>query len=84
MVVKGEWGGSGMDGKFGVSRCKLIHLEWINNRVLLYSTGNYIQSPGTDHDGRNIKKEYIYRFKNIYLSYFAVQQKLAHYKSTIL
>ena len=32
---------SGMDGEFGVSRCKLLHLEWISNEVLLYSTGNY-------------------------------------------
>ena len=41
-------GGSGMDWEFGVSRCQLLHLEWISNEVLLYSTGNYIQSPGID------------------------------------
>ena len=35
-------GGSGMDWKFGVSRCKLLHFEWIRNEILLYSTGNYI------------------------------------------
>ena len=29
-----------MDWEFGVGRCKLLHLEWINNKVLLYSTGN--------------------------------------------
>ena len=29
-------GGSGMDGEFGVSRCKLLHLEWISNEILLY------------------------------------------------
>ena len=54
-------GRRGMDWEFGVSRCKLLHLEWITNDVLLYSTGNYIQSPGTDHDGgKNVKKnEYI-------------------------
>jgi len=34
----------------GVGRCKLLHLEWISNEVLLYSTGNYIQSLGTEHD----------------------------------
>ena len=42
--------GSGMDGEFAVSRCKL--LGWISNGVLLYSTGTYFQSLGTDHDGR--------------------------------
>ena len=34
--------GSGMDWEFGVTRCKLLHLVWINNEILLYSTGNYI------------------------------------------
>ena len=43
VVAKGEEGGSGMDGKSGVSRCKLLHLEWVSNGVLLYSTGNYVQ-----------------------------------------
>ena len=47
-----EVGGSGMDWEFGVCRCKLLHLEWISNEVLLYSTGNYIQSLGIEHDGR--------------------------------
>ena len=36
----------------GVSRCKLLHLEWISSEVLLYSTGNYIQSLWIEHDGR--------------------------------
>ena len=52
MVAKGEQGGSGMGGEFGVGRRKLLYLEWINNKVLLYSTGNYIQSLGIKHDGR--------------------------------
>ena len=47
-----EGGGSGMDWESGVSRCKLLHLEWISNEVLLYSTGNSIQSLGIEHDGR--------------------------------
>ena len=42
VVAKREGGGSGVDGEFGVSRCKLLHLEWISNETLLYSTGNYI------------------------------------------
>ena len=31
----------GVEG--GVSRRKLLHIEWINNRVLLYSAENHIQ-----------------------------------------
>ena len=30
-------GGDGMDWEFGTGRCKLLHMEWVNN-ILLYST----------------------------------------------
>ena len=53
-----------MDWEFGVSRCKLLHLEWINNKVLLYSTGNYIQSPGINHRGKEYEKKNVYMCKN--------------------
>ena len=33
VVAKGEERGSGMDREFGVNRCKLLHLEWMNNEV---------------------------------------------------
>ena len=49
---QGERGGSGMDREFGVSRCKLLHLEWISNEVQLNSMGNYLLSLGIEHDGR--------------------------------
>ena len=26
----------GVDGELGVNRCKLLHLEWISNEILLY------------------------------------------------
>ena len=39
----GEWRRVGWE--FGISTCKLLYIEWINNKVLLYSTGNYIQYP---------------------------------------
>ena len=29
------WGGGSGDWEFGVSRCKLLHLEWTDNKVLL-------------------------------------------------
>ena len=38
-------------GVIGVSRCKLSHVEWISNEVLLYSTGNYIQLLVMEQDG---------------------------------
>ena len=51
-------GGGEMDGEFGIRRCKLLNIEWINNKVLLYSTGNYIQSPVINHNGKEYEKEY--------------------------
>ena len=32
---------SRMDREFGDFRCKVLHLEWISNDNMLYSTGNY-------------------------------------------
>ena len=40
---RGRGEGKAMDWEFGIDRCKLLHLKWINNKVLVYSTGNYIQ-----------------------------------------
>ena len=39
----GVWGG--VDWEFGVTGCKLTQVGWINNSVLLFSTGNYTQCP---------------------------------------
>ena len=52
MATKGEEGGSGIDRELAVERHKLLHLEWIGNEILLYSTGSYIESLGIDHGGR--------------------------------
>ena len=56
----GGWGG--LEWEFGVSRCKLLYIGWINNRVLLYSTGNSIQYPEIKHNGKEYKKECIYMY----------------------
>ena len=52
----GDGGGGRMDWEFGVSRCKLLCIEWINNKVLWYSTGNYIQYPVVNHNGKEYKR----------------------------
>ena len=57
VVAKGV---GGMDWEFGVSRCKLLYIGWINNQVLLYSTGNCIQYPVINHNGKEYEKEYMY------------------------
>ena len=47
-----------MNWEFGVNRCKILPLEWINNEILLYSTRNYVQSLMMEHD--NVRKRIIY------------------------
>ena len=49
-----------MDEEFGVSRCSLLHLEWISSEVLLYSTGNYILSLVIEHDGGQYEEKNVY------------------------
>ena len=60
-----------MDWESGVNRCKLLPLEWISNEILLYSTGNYIQSLVMGHDVR--EKECIYICVCVLLGHFAIQ-----------
>ena len=80
MVAKGEVGGGGKNWEFGIRRCKLLHVEWINNKVLLYSTQNYIQYPMINHNEKDCSKK-----ECIDMYHFAVQQKLTqHCKSTLL
>ena len=78
MVAKGEGVGGRMEWKVGVSRCKLLYTEWIKNKVLLYSTENYIQYLGITYNGKESEKEYIYMYMyiciymDVYLNHFAV------------
>ena len=40
LVTKGEEGEGGIGWEFGVSRCKLLHIKWMDDKVLhreLYS-----------------------------------------------
>ena len=42
VVAQGEVAEGGVKSEVGVSRCMLLYTEWINNKVLLYSTEKYI------------------------------------------
>ena len=57
--------GGEMDWEFGISRCILFYKEWINNKVLLYSTGNYILYPIINYNGKEYEKLYIYTHTHI-------------------
>ena len=50
VIVKGEEFGGGMDWEFGVSTCKLLYIDCINNKVLLNSIHNYSQYPIINHN----------------------------------
>ena len=56
-MVAGGGGVWGMDWEFGVSRCKLVYIEWLNNKVLLGNTENYFQYLVIYHMENNTEKE---------------------------
>ena len=57
----GTGGSRGMDWEFEISRFKLVYLEWINNKILSYSTRNYVQYPVINCNGKEQEKNvYIY------------------------
>ena len=59
VVAKGAEVGGGTEWEVGVSRCKLLCVEWINTKVLLCSTENYVHYPMINHNGKEYEKEYI-------------------------
>ena len=60
-IHEGEGGWEGMEWEVGVSRCKLLNVEWKNNTVLLYSAENCIQNPMINHNGKEfLKRMYTY------------------------
>ena len=58
----------GRDWEFGISRCQLLHIRWMNNKVLLKSTGNYIQHPVINHNGKEHEKECVCKYIHIYMN----------------
>ena len=53
-----------MDWEFGISRCKLLYIEWINNKGPLYSAESYIQYSEIDP---NEKEKKMFNRKSIYI-----------------
>ena len=49
----------GLECEAGVSRCRLLYIEWIDDKVLLSGTGNYIQYPVINHNIKEYEKMYI-------------------------
>ena len=58
-LPKGK-GGGGVNQEFGINRYKLLYIIQINNKDLLYSTGNYIQYLVITYNEKEYEKEYRY------------------------
>lgn len=86
VVVRGRDSGGGEDGEFGISRGRLLYIDWIKTARSYYmSTGNHIPSPIKITGERNVKNN-VYTHTYIYnWIAFAIQQKLTQCcKLTIL
>lgn len=49
--------GGGIKREVGVSRCKILDGQWMNKKVLLYSTGDYSQDPMINHNRKEYKEK---------------------------
>ena len=68
MAANGEAVGGRMVWEVGISKCNLLillYIEWTHNKFLLYNTGNCIQYPMINHNGKEYEKEcvYVYKYK---------------------
>ena len=62
-----------MDWEFAISTCQLLQTRWMNNKVLLQSTGNCIQLPVINHSGKEHEKECVCKYLYICIAdHFAV------------
>ena len=57
---QGEGGGGGMDWEFGVNIYTPLYIKWINDKDLLYSTGNYIQYLVVIYNGKESENNIYY------------------------
>ena len=55
-------GEEGMGRVFGISRCKLLYIGWINNNAQQHNTESYIKYPVINHN-----ENYIYIHICIYV-----------------
>ena len=59
-------GGSG-DWEFAVSSTKLLYKEWVNNKVLLYSTGELYSISCNKPHGKEYEKECVCTHIYVYI-----------------
>ena len=59
MVTKGDSQGEGDKLEVWINIYTLLYIKQVNNKDLLYSTGNYIQYLVITYNGKEFDKEYI-------------------------
>ena len=59
VIAKAEGRHERVVWELGVSRCQLFHMGWMNNNVLLHSSGKYIPYPVINQNRKEHEKEYI-------------------------
>ena len=60
------WGVQGeINQKFGINIYTLLYIKQVNNKDLLYSTGNYTQYLVITYNGKESEKEYTYIYTYI-------------------
>lgn len=59
MRLPSEGAGRERDWEFGISRCKLLYLEWVNTKVLPNSTGT-LSNSGINHNRTIFFNVYMY------------------------
>ena len=60
VVAKRGGEGVGWTGSLRLTDAKLLPLELISNEILLYSTGNYLESLVMERDNMRKKNPYMY------------------------
>ena len=49
-------GSRGINWEYGINRCTLPYIKQMNNKVLLYSIGDYIQYLAINYNGKEFLK----------------------------
>ena len=69
VVAKEDESGGGIEYESAFSICKLLYIECISNKILLYNTENYIQHLVISYNGKEHEKECIYVYNGLTLLY---------------
>ena len=82
---RGQGMGGGVNQGLRINRCRELCIKYINNKVLLHTTGNYTQYIITTYNGKEYEKEKIQRETYADLNHFVIHWTLTHHSiSTIL